>query len=313
MGRVPHIQAWAWHVLSVFTSCGRQRPPGAGQRLQRKPRETSRPEPPALMGREPWSSPRTQPSPQRQQPSKNRVIEQLSQSTASSKALPDPRPRVSPSLASGLTPAQVPPRPWHHSALGENANPSLQSWADPGGVRGQGSPQELRAKVPAPARQTDRQGHGRRQDREGTWKGLVQRHSELRTHHGHSQMSLSETRTLRSWERPSERHRRTGGRSTRKPGRHSGRGGWSAGPPPLHDPGSFPRPPPQPGSVPSPCDPFAQEDTHCHTLGWTGTTIWNPEAGVALPAVSASGPLAGLACVSWTAGGPEGGETTVPA
>ena len=78
-------------------------------------------------------------------------------------------------------------------------------------------------------------------------------------------------------------------------------------PPPGSSP--FPGPLPQPRSVSNPRRPPPLRKTQSWPPGPTGITISNSEAGLALPAASASGPLTSLAYVSWTAGGAEGSET----
>lgn len=76
-------------------------------------------------------------------------------------------------------------------------------------------------------------------------------------------------------------------------------------PPPGSSP--FPGPLPQPRSVSTPRRPPPLRKTPSWAPGPTGIAISNSEAGLALPAASASGPLTSLAYVSWTAGGAERG------
>ena len=122
-------------------------------------------------------------------------------------------------------------------------------------------------------------------------------------------MSLypKQRRMSRSWESPSEGRRRTDRQEGREHATWAGIPGLEAGQPalPPHHDSSFSRLSHSAQVSPRPLWSPPLRKTHCHTLGWAGTAIYNSEAGLAPPAVSASGPLTGVG-VSWTAGGPEG-------
>lgn len=150
--------------------------------------------------------------------------------------------------------------------------------------------------MPTLGRQTDRQtrtvwaeaGKGRMQ--ETSWIRSTMRWPSVR----------NKEDGLLGRESPLERNRRTGGGEQMGPGQAFWPRSLGSRTSPILCPLIEPR------SVPSPHGPPPLRRTRSCAPGWTGMAGSKSEAGLALPAVSASGPLPGLAYVSWTAGGAEG-------